>query len=324
MVKTTQLIFLFFYFFILNVFAQATSPIIHTFKTRDEKSLRYAHWKSTTSPVKGKIILLEGMGEYLERFQETAEELTKRGYDVWCLDWRGQGRSQRETQTKTLLHVDHFDDYLTDLDDFLTHISPHESVFILANSMGGNIAMRYAHIKPEKIKSMVLVAPMLKIRLPMPKILAKTITTATQLACQSDRFVLTYGPFDFEGCEKRFNKKKHGDKEIYKTECQFYRDNQDIAIGGPSFSWLHTALDSCDIIEENVKQTPTSVPLLIISVKDDHMVDETVYKPICDQLKHCKLALYEEASHGVLRDVKAIRQQFWNDFDRFMETLENQ
>ena len=48
-----------------------------------------------------------------------------------------------------------FADYLGDLDALLDHLSPDAPVRIVAHSMGGNVAMLYAGIRPQRVAGLV-------------------------------------------------------------------------------------------------------------------------------------------------------------------------
>lgn len=48
-----------------------------------------------------------------------------------------------------------FADYLADLDGLLDHFAPHQPVDLVGHSMGGNVAMMYGGIRPQRIRRLV-------------------------------------------------------------------------------------------------------------------------------------------------------------------------
>jgi pimeloyl-ACP methyl ester carboxylesterase len=48
-----------------------------------------------------------------------------------------------------------FADYLADLDQLLDHYAPGEAVDLVGHSMGGNVAMMYAGVRPARIRRLV-------------------------------------------------------------------------------------------------------------------------------------------------------------------------
>ena len=61
------------------------------FKTADKVQLRYAFWPKGTGKHRGTICLVQGRGEFIEKYFETIADFQKRGFAVATLDWRGQG-----------------------------------------------------------------------------------------------------------------------------------------------------------------------------------------------------------------------------------------
>ncbi|WCM91674.1 alpha/beta hydrolase [Acidovorax sp. NCPPB 2350] len=66
-------------------------------------------------------------------------------------DWRGFGLSMPPAP------CDHypFADYLADLDRLLDHYAPGQPVDLVGHSMGGNVAMAYAGVRPQRIRRLV-------------------------------------------------------------------------------------------------------------------------------------------------------------------------
>ena len=69
---------------------------------------------------------------------------------VMAPDWRGFGLTPSGGADCFW-----FPDYLADLDALLDHFSPDTPVDLVGHSMGGNVAMMYAGIRPERIRKLV-------------------------------------------------------------------------------------------------------------------------------------------------------------------------
>jgi pimeloyl-ACP methyl ester carboxylesterase len=65
-------------------------------------------------------------------------------------DWRGYGKTASGGADNFW-----FPDYLADLDFLLDHYAPNQQVNLVGHSMGGNVAMLYAGIRPERIRRLV-------------------------------------------------------------------------------------------------------------------------------------------------------------------------
>ena len=76
------------------------------------------------------------------------------GRTVIAPDWRGFGET---TFAEGRAQADNywFPDYLADLDFLLDHYVQHTPVDLVGHSMGGNVAMIYAGVRPERIRRLV-------------------------------------------------------------------------------------------------------------------------------------------------------------------------
>ena len=66
-------------------------------------------------------------------------------------DWRGFGQTASQKATDSYW----FADYLADLDFLLDHYAPGQAVDLAGHSMGGNVAMVYAGVRPARIRRLV-------------------------------------------------------------------------------------------------------------------------------------------------------------------------
>lgn len=69
---------------------------------------------------------------------------------IVALDWRGFGLSDNAGADSYW-----FADYLADLDLLLDQLSPDEPIDLLGHSMGGNVVMLYAGLRPERIRRLI-------------------------------------------------------------------------------------------------------------------------------------------------------------------------
>ncbi|MGH6649077.1 alpha/beta fold hydrolase [Aquabacterium sp.] len=69
---------------------------------------------------------------------------------IAAIDWRGFGLTSTPPADSYF-----FADYLGDLDALLDQLSPGQPVDLLGHSMGGNVVMLYAAVRPERIRRLV-------------------------------------------------------------------------------------------------------------------------------------------------------------------------
>src|SRR5262249_35296911 len=133
------------------------------FTTTDGAMLRWGHLP-VPEPC-AECVLVGGFGEFVEKQFETVRDLAARGIAVWCLDWRGQGRSIRPRRLPTRPRARNFDRDAEDLAAFaaatLTGGLPR---LLVAHSMGGAIALLCLRRHPLLFAAAVLSSPMVGLR----------------------------------------------------------------------------------------------------------------------------------------------------------------
>ncbi len=107
---------------------------------------------SLVTPERPPLVLLHGWMDVAASFQFMVDALEAERYVV-AADWRGFGLSDASGSDGYW-----FADYLGDLDALLDHPElglAGRSVDLLGHSMGGNVVMLYAGIRPERIRRLV-------------------------------------------------------------------------------------------------------------------------------------------------------------------------
>jgi pimeloyl-ACP methyl ester carboxylesterase len=117
------------------------------------RSLRYHLnvWgdPSLATPDRPLIVMLHGWMDVGASFQFVVDALA----DERCVvapDWRGFGLSAAPAADSYW-----FPDYLGDLDVLLDALSPQQQVDLLGHSMGGNVVMLYAGVRPERVRKLI-------------------------------------------------------------------------------------------------------------------------------------------------------------------------
>lgn len=95
------------------------------------------------------LFLLHGWMDVSASFQFVVDALP-RHWRILAPDWRGFGRTQRA-------EVDcyWFPDYLADLDALLDAFAPDEPVDLVGHSMGGNVALLYGGVRPQRVRRII-------------------------------------------------------------------------------------------------------------------------------------------------------------------------
>jgi pimeloyl-ACP methyl ester carboxylesterase len=93
-------------------------------------------------------LLIHGWSDTAETWQFLVDHLAPER--TWlAVDLRGFGRTQRPADGYW------FPDYLADLDALIDHLSPDAPLDLVGHSMGGNVAMLYSGVRPQRVHKLV-------------------------------------------------------------------------------------------------------------------------------------------------------------------------
>jgi lysophospholipase len=241
------------------------------------------------------IVLVTGRSESYLKYKELAFDLHQQGYNVFIIDHRGQGLSQRLLRDKQKGYVKNFDDYAHDLKQFIDEIvitscvdnsieetlqKPH----LLAHSMGGAIAVRMMQLYPNLVKSAVLTSPMIAVNNGnVPDWLAQTIIyTGDKLNSwfgnEANYFIgqtgFTHTPFVDNGLSQSSIR--------YQAFVDVYLHNKEIQLGGVTTHWLKEALIAKDNIFSNLHKL--TAPILMMQSGSDTIVSNEAQNTFCQKL----------------------------------------
>lgn len=104
---------------------------------------------ASLSPQRPALVMLHGWMDVAASFQFVVDALRDERL-VYALDWRGFGLSQWAAADGYW-----FPDYLGDLEAVLDALVPQQAVDLLGHSMGGNVAMIYAGVRPARVRRLI-------------------------------------------------------------------------------------------------------------------------------------------------------------------------
>ena len=115
-------------------------------------SYHVLHWGQTSGTLPP-LVLVHGWMDVAASYQFVVDALSDafaEGRSIIAPDWRGYGKTSANG-------ADNFwyPDYLADLDFLLDHYAPGQATDLVGHSMGGNVAMLYAGVRPERIRKLI-------------------------------------------------------------------------------------------------------------------------------------------------------------------------
>lgn len=133
---------------------------IERFTTPNGIRLRYG--VTRPAQVRAYVLILQGLGEFIERYEETARELARRDLGCVAFDFRGQGGSARAAGHRTICHIDDVDEYCSDTRRVMEQVRQRSGIttdLLLCHSTGGLVGMKMLTAAPDTWRSAVMIAP---------------------------------------------------------------------------------------------------------------------------------------------------------------------
>jgi pimeloyl-ACP methyl ester carboxylesterase len=120
-------------------------------------SYHIQHWGDAPTAALPPLVLLHGWMDVAASYQfmvDAFSDAFASSRSIIAPDWRGFGQTKSSTSD---VPADNYwtPDYLADLDFLLDHYAPGQAVDLIGHSMGGNVAMVYAGVRPARIRKLV-------------------------------------------------------------------------------------------------------------------------------------------------------------------------
>ena len=234
------------------------------------------------------IVISPGRCESYIKYKELAYDITQQGYQVFIIDHRGQGLSERMTMNNHKGYVKKFDDYVEDLYQFVSQIvtpqCKNQKPFLLAHSMGGAIAARLLQKYPYCISATVLSSPMIAINsglLPagFAKSLIKSADCFNRIVSNIPWYFIGQG--NYKTASFTGNNLTHS-KGRYQRFIELYQKYPAIQLGGVTTHWLRQAIKNQEVLFTEIDKITS--PIFIIHAGNDTIVDNKIQSDFCHQL----------------------------------------
>lgn len=287
----------------------------------DGTRLRFARFRPEV-PV-ARTLLLPGFTEFIEKHLETIAELLERRHEVLCVDWRGQGLSDRALADRHRGYVASMEQFLSDLQEVLevTAFAFDRGTLafnVIGHSMGGHLALRAAAGTNSAFDRIIVIAPMIDIQTgAIPRVLGPWLARAAVLLGLASRYppgAGGYGPTTriFEG------NLLTRDAARFQQTHDFIAREPRLALGNPTFAWINAAFDSINRLAEPSVIARIKQPVLIFRAGEERVVSNPAQEWLCRALTNARLVDLEEAKHEILNETDAVREAFWREADAFL------
>lgn len=298
--------------------------VIDQFTSPDNITLRYA--LSSPPNAQHYVLVLQGRGEYVERYQETTEDLAERGLGCVTFDFRGHGGSTRATNDRTMGYVADVAQYATDVRRVMDHVQHTHGVeceLVLTHSTGGLVAMGMMLDQPDLWQSAVMIAPFFGLGGPDWISLAAQFISASLCRYGFDKQYLPgqsklspLSAFDPQNILT-------SDPVRYARNVAILENTPDLVVGGVSAGWLDACFKAQASLSDRVEQMKSGAltlpPITMILAGNDQVVSNSVTEEMFGSLPNITIREIPEARHEILQERDLYRDQFWKIFDDHIE-----
>ncbi len=258
------------------------------------------------------VVILHGYTESAEKFREMTWYFLRAGFNVYAVDHRGHGQSAREVDDTSITHIGHFDDYLSDLEDFMAQIVLQRTAnlprTLYAHSMGGAIGAFALMRHPEWFERAVLTAPMIAAStFPLPRCAGLAIAEHMVRKGKGSKRAFVGKPFN-------------PDDEKFESACSTSRARFDYYLQkritqpllqncSPSYAWVREALSVTPKLLSPDHCRKIITPLLLCQATHDKVVCLSEQEQFVRQIPCAKLERFD-AKHEIYMSGNDVMEKY--------------
>lgn len=269
---------------------------------------------------KGAVVIVHGFSESAEKYVELIYYFLQAGYRVYIYDQRGHGRSARAVEDLSLVHIDDYEQYLTDLACFAEKIVRKENeklpLYLYGHSMGGGIGAAFLEQHPDVFRKAILSSPMIRpLTGEVPFGAAYLIAKAQARAGKGGQYVA--GQHGFRA-DETFEDSAATSRQRYEYYYQKKQREKLFQTNGASYSWLKEAARmSKDVLKKgNCRKIRTEI--LLFQAGQDDFVEPGAQERFVSQVESARLIPVAGAKHEIYMGTDQVVQVYMEQILEFL------
>ena len=261
---------------------------------------------------RGTVLLFPGRTEFVEKYGPAGRAFAARGYATLAVDWRGQGMTDRPLPDRATGHVDRFVAYQSDVAAALQAaeaLALPRPWHLIGHSMGGAIGLRAVY-SGLPVASAVFSGPMWGIALsPLLRPTAWVVTTLSRPVGLGGRIVpgsdstcyVLEAPFEDNVLTT--------DPDMFAWMKAQLRAYPDLALGGPSMTWVNEALRETRAL---ARRRAPDLPCLCVTGENERIVDVPAIRRRMEGWPKGRMVMEPGAEHEVMMERAEVRERFFD------------
>lgn len=298
-----------------------------SFTAADGVTLRYGHARPAHIPadqVKGTVIMTTGYADFIESFYDTMHDYLSRGYDVWIMDWAGQGGSARRGAGTAAEKAFGVADHIAHLHQFRHDIvGPHARtdapVILSSHSMGGQIGLNYMHLYPKDFDGAVLAAPLVDFGLSgfVRAVLSGIFKSAAAMGFRDAAIKGGRAGIQKQASSQGKKLRPRGPVrvDLHRT---FFALAKPLGAEDPSVALIDSLFESTSRMNEEIVLKNLNTPVLLGIAGKDHIVNNQAIERAGALLPDARVVALPESGHGIWQEKPAVLTTWWKAVDSFL------
>jgi lysophospholipase len=303
-----------------------------SFRNDENRNIYYAKASAQTAKI-GTVIFTTGYGDSVNFHYDAIRNFQSRGYDVYAMDWIGQGLSDRENPDNLKDSNDRLmARHVLDLHKFATEIVPKDGkpLHLATHSMGGHVGMLYLKHFPETFDRAIMAAPLLDLNTSfLPRSTFKGIVHAANALGLGDnplpnwRSLLNRASAASDNMNELTN---HPDQLTLSQETseRVRQLLKPVEVDLPSWLWIKRVYSSLDNMRDPSFFKDIKTPTLLISAGRDELVSNKAIEAAAHAMPYGQVLDLPTAVHGVWNSNLKNHDTLWKKIDSFIETNPSQ
>jgi lysophospholipase len=286
--------------------------------TADGVRLRWGHLPAEQP--RADCVMVGGFSECIEKYFETIADVAARGLSVWCLDWRGQGGSERPRRLPSRPRPRRFDRDAVELALFTRTIpAAGRPRILIGHSMGGAIGLLCLRRYPGLFDAAILSAPMLGIRTGgMPSPLVRCISSLARAAGLGIFFVPGASRWRPDRIPSPERSRVSNDPERCRLQYAWFSAYSALRVDEPTWGWLDASLRLAARLARKEFLCGINVPILLASAGLETFVSPVSHRRAAELLPDCTLVELPTSKHEPFLERDPIRNRWLEAIDRFI------
>ncbi len=296
----------------------------------DEGRDIYYYRAAPVGEMKGRVVFTPGYGDSVNYHYDAVRKWQERGFEVFAMDWVGQGLSDRENPH----HIQDPNDrlmnrHMLDLQKFVKDVVPQDGtrpLLLATHSMGGHIGMLHLKTFPNTFDGAVMAAPLLDLNTSvLPRPVFKGIVSALNSLGLDDnslpnwRGLLNRVKATSNNIEELTSRNPENLTLTEQGQLRMRELLKGVEIGLPTWGFLRRIYPSLDQMRKDDYFDSIRTPVLLVAAGRDELIENNSIRFAAKELPKGHLLELPTSAHGVWNDSEKNKDTLWKAIDQFVE-----